>query len=381
MSTVPSRFQPLGCAALFFAVFLVAGLALAWGATVRPLRGIVLASDWERTPCVVLGSRVDVREDGDGDTYKAVVRYAWVRDGRRHESERYDFFDTHSSGRRGKEEIVSRFPAGSESHCWVNPRDPSEAVLSRSLKLGGFLHALFPLPFVAVGAGGLAWVLKARRDASREREAGDVSRTPAGPVVLVPEASPKARALAITGLAAAWNGLLGVALFLARRETASFGSGTWLVIGILALIGVLLLTAIPGRLRAAFRNPRPCLTLERPAEVGRPVRLDWRLEGNADLLRLVRIELEGRETAQDTDASDTETHTEVFLRETVTVATDPIGLAAGSARLLVPPGLVPSFKAENNEVAYRLLLVGEMPRKPHVEAVFPLPVGAPEVRA
>jgi hypothetical protein len=381
LSTVPSKLQPLGCAALFFAVFLVAGLALAWGTSLRPLLGILRASGWERTPCVVLGSRVDVREDSDGDTYKAVVRYAWVRDGRRFESERYDFFDNYSSGRRGKREVVSRFAAGSESHCWVNPRDPSEAVLSRTLELGGFILALFPLPFIAVGAGGLAWALKARRDARRDREREGMPGTPPGPVVLAPETNLRAKAFTITGLAATWNGLLGVALTLARREATSFGNGTWLIFGILGLIGLLLLISIPGQLRAAFRNPSPILTLERPVEVGRPVRLDWRLEGNARLLRLVRIELEGCETVQDTGGSETETFAEAFFHETVTVSTDPIGLAAGTARLLVPPGLVPSFKAENNEVAYRLRLYGEMPRKPHVEAVFPLAVSAPEVLA
>lgn len=66
------------------------------------------------------------------------VLYAYRIGGREYRSNRFDFmaFLTDSGG-RGKEEtrtIVSRYRPGSEATCYVDPTDPTEAVLSRQIE-------------------------------------------------------------------------------------------------------------------------------------------------------------------------------------------------------------------------------------------------------
>ena len=153
-----------GCLVFFFLMFSLLGVAGSYFALWKPLSGLLASRLWTETRCDVLSSRVE--EVGD-ESYGVDIRYTWIFDDSRHEGSRYDFMsDSASGGREGKQRIVDRYPPGARVACWVDPNDPNEAVLSRSLS-SRYLIGLLPLPFLAIGLGGLIWAFRPGRRASR----------------------------------------------------------------------------------------------------------------------------------------------------------------------------------------------------------------------
>ena len=134
-----------GCLRFFFLIFFVAGAWVLWAMTLGPLLKIVAARSWTPTPCRIVSSRVAAHSDSDGSTYRVDILYAYTFDGVERRSSRYDFSTGSSSGYATKAAVVSKYPAGIETTCYVNPRAPSEAVLRRE-------------PFKALGFGAIGLV-------------------------------------------------------------------------------------------------------------------------------------------------------------------------------------------------------------------------------
>jgi hypothetical protein len=115
---------------------------------------------------VIVTSEVRSSTDSDGTTYLADVLYRYRFNGREHHSNRLRALRVWSSGYRAKAETVARYPAGLETRCFVNPRDPREALLDRSFH-PSMLLGLVPLGFMAIGGFG---VLYFRREPNAARQ-------------------------------------------------------------------------------------------------------------------------------------------------------------------------------------------------------------------
>lgn len=143
---------------LLFSVFLLVGLVAGWFLLVQPVRRVWEAREWPAVRCTVVSSRVRSHDGRDSTTYSVHIVYRYTVNGRAYQSDRYDFMVGSSSGYEGKQAIVNRYPPGKEAICYVNPRDPSDAVLERRAT-PLMLLALFPFAFLGVGAAGLMWTL------------------------------------------------------------------------------------------------------------------------------------------------------------------------------------------------------------------------------
>lgn len=137
----------------FFSLFAaMGGLFLFFFA--RGASQVVAARGWEEVPCEVVSSEVREHSGDDSSTYSIEVTYRYRYDGRDFESSRYQFLSGSSSGREGKQRVVDRLPPGGPCVCWVDPENPSEAVLERGFT-SMYWFALIPLVFVLIGAGGV----------------------------------------------------------------------------------------------------------------------------------------------------------------------------------------------------------------------------------
>jgi len=140
--------------ALFFGLFLLVGLGLSvlFG---EPVLRTITARSWPEVPCTILYSAVRSHPDADGTpTYSVEAVYEYEIDGRPYKSSRYRFLGGSTSGHEDKDAAVAALPAGRRTVCFVNPKDPHNAVLDRSF--GGWVFLLLlPLAFLAVGLGGL----------------------------------------------------------------------------------------------------------------------------------------------------------------------------------------------------------------------------------
>jgi len=93
------------------------------------------AARWPVYPCSVLDSRHLVRrmEKDDPSHHELLVRFQYTVEGKAWEGDKYDF-SPGSFPPQQADAIVEAMPAGSPTHCHVDPANPARAVL----RPGGF---------------------------------------------------------------------------------------------------------------------------------------------------------------------------------------------------------------------------------------------------
>ncbi|MDP7107833.1 MAG: DUF3592 domain-containing protein, partial [Roseibacillus sp.] len=106
---------------------------------------------WEETECTIVESRIAQRKIGSDVEmeYNSAVLYGYSYEGKAYTSERYSLRGAPwSSSETRAEWRVARFAVGTAHSCYVDPEDPSSAVLR------------FPLIFVAGGTGMMIGALR-----------------------------------------------------------------------------------------------------------------------------------------------------------------------------------------------------------------------------
>ena len=366
-----ARWQGLGGRALvpFFGLFLVVGLVAFWAIGVRPTLGVIRARQWVETPCVVVASAVRAHHGDDSTTYSADILYEYRAGGRTLRANRLDFLGGSSGGVEAKREIVNRYRPGTRTVCYVNPDDPSDAVLSRNFR-PAFLVGLAPLAFVLAGGWGVVWSLR------RARARSAILAPREGQAVLRPRQGPLAKFAGVVFAALFWNGIVSVFLYQVWQGWHRGRPDVFLTLFMVpfVLVGLGLVAGVGYSLLAAL-NPRLTLRLDgRGVSPGEDVGVDWRFSGSAGRIRDLRIWLEGREEVEPGgDGSAKRVH--VFA--TVPAAVQPApGSAIGSGRstVRVPPEAVPSFDGGRHRIVWEIKVHGDIPHWPDVDEAYPLTV-------
>jgi hypothetical protein len=363
-----------GCLVAFFAVFALVGGGVFFALFVRPIASLLAARSWRPVSCVILRSAVAESSDSDGTTYKVDVLYAYSVDGRAYQSQRYGFDNWSSSGLEAKQEIVAGLPPGTQTTCWIDPADPSRAVLHRGFS-PRYLVGLVPLLFLAVGAGGIAFALRAGRTSESAPAAvlpassfgvpasGDEGGSPRD---LRPTATPVGKFIGITLVALFWNGIVSVFVVVDAKEWKA-GAPNGCMTAFLVPFVVIGLLLVYGAIRQflILFNPRVHLRLTpgSPA-AGTMAFVEWRLSGRGGGVRRLRIVLEGREEARYRRGTSTYTDRNVFARIPVADTAQSFEIPAANARLDIPADAVPSFKAEHNKIVWSLKVACEIPGWP-----------------
>jgi Protein of unknown function (DUF3592) len=360
-----------GCVVVFFALFGLIGLAASIPAFFLPIYHLVAARSWAPVSCDIHESRVREHSGGRSSTYSIEVRYTYLVDDRRYESTRYDFFTGSTSGSAAKQAIVDRIPPGARTTCWVDPADPTQAVLSRDWS-PTFLLGLLPFVFVLIGVGGLVFTLRAGSGAPARTAWLPTPQTPVEyewqPLTLKPRHTRVGQLVGILFMAAFWNGITGVFVW---QVVLSFrrGSPEWglaIFLSIFVLIGLGLLLAIPYQFLALW-NPRPHLTLTPGTlRLGKTAELEWKWTGLPGRIRQLSITLEGREEATYSSGKSTSTARSVFHTFPLVDTAEPLAIADGRVRIAIPEGTMHSFAASHNRVVWTLKVAGGIRAWPDV---------------
>lgn len=369
---------PPGCMIPFALIFMAVGGWLFWSMTLRPVLRTLEAQTWPEVPCTVTESHVEESSDSDGTTYKAVVTYNYLYEGRELTSSRYDFTNFYSSGYDGKAELVARYPAGSRAVAYVNPSNPSEAVLARSFSLR-YLLGLFGLVFFFPGLFLLVWMINSRRKPERlalvtdpaspfgvTNPQGDTD----GPVELNPQASPLGKLFAMIFMSAIWNGLTWAGIIFSFRDKGRPEGCLIAFLSIFALVGLLLIYTMLRQFLVLF-NPRPKLTLSPGSpRLGSTAYLQWRLAGGTGGVRRFRVTLEGREEASYRRGTSNYTDKESFALIPLVDATDSYQMANGSTSFTLPIDTMPSFRSEHHKILWTLKVQLEIANWPDSDEEF-----------
>jgi hypothetical protein len=383
-----------GCLVLFALVFIGAGSACVFFLTIRPAWKSLTSGDWRGVPCVVVSSEVETNDGEDGPTYSVKIVYDYRFAGRPYQSDRYGFTKIASSGYDRKKAIVDRYPPGSEHTCYVNPRNPSDAVLVRRLT-ADMLVGLFGVVFISAG-GAMVWfafrAIGGQRDGSGHlarlrgvpeasppwsRDRGVSSDAQVGPVTLKTGKSRWATLVTAGFFAMFWNGIVSVFVAIA---VAGFrrGDPEWLLTVFLTpfvLVGLALLVFVLHSLLSMF-NPRPTLTLDkRDIALGDSLSVSWRFSGQTGSLQRLAILLEGKEQAEYRRGTSTYTDKETFAQIRIVDTINPLEVPAGETTIMIPADSMHSFHSNHNQIVWSISVVGEIRFWPDVNDSFAIDVG------
>lgn len=376
---------------LFFGVFMFVGLLMFVILSVRPLSRILSARSWPTIQCTILSSEFRSYRGNHGNTYSVNILYSYTFNGRQYEANRYDFMGGSSSGYNGKRAIVSRFPPGSTTVCYVDPSDPTEAVMVRGFTPVMWI-GLLPLAFFMLGLFGLVSAISKNRTRAQPSTGADVqpwigtsaepqtgqfagSSAPAN-LALRPGSSPWTKFIGALVFSLFWNGIISVFVVHLFKGWRS-GYFEWFLALFLipfVLLGLVLILAI-GYFFLALFNPRPHLRVTPAApRLGESLKIEWDLKGRVDALQNLRVKVEGREEATYARGTRTATDRNVFARLDVAALTNPQEMRSGGGSVTIPAALMHSFTARHNKIIWSIRLEGEIPRWPDLNEEFALTV-------
>lgn len=150
----------LGCL-VFPVIYTAFALAMFVFLCVPQMLKAIESSSWPRVPCTIVSSRV-VPTGRRGSMFQTNILYTYTYNGQPYQGHRYAIIEVSSSSRTAKDQIVQHLPPGTSTDCFVNPSDPTQAVLVRGFGWSILLD-LIPLAFAAVGVVGIILTLALRR--------------------------------------------------------------------------------------------------------------------------------------------------------------------------------------------------------------------------
>ncbi len=378
-------------AVFFFGIFFVVGFAFFFFVFIRPVYKVINAKFWMEVPCRVLSSEVRSHSDSDGTTYREDILYSYEINGRKYQSNKYNFLGGASSGYKGKRKIIEKYPQGSTRLCYVNPKNSFEAVLNRGFTKRLFLLGGFSLVFVFIGLFGIIGTLKKPQDSftmNRGRMPPSFANndfsfnfSPSdGTLVLKPKTGPIGKFIGILTFAVLWNGFL---VFAASMELGRMPTGIedmvsflnkvpflWIfqIIGFLTFVGVLY------QFLALF-NPQPRITLSSDRiRLGESVDLHWILKGDANRIKDFSIVLEGKEETTYRRGTTTYTDRNTFYTVDVIRSQNTMQIISGHCSLHIPADKMHTFKSTNNKILWVIVVQGVIDKWPDVKEEFEIPV-------
>lgn len=358
----------------FFGIFGLAGFAVLLFFVVPMWQKYFEAQSWEEKTATVVWSQVRTHRGDDNDTYSADIFYKYKHSGRLYKSNSVGLMGGGSSGRSGKQDKVNDHPRGKQITCFVNPDNPHDSLLEREM---GWWAAftLFPLPFIAVGVGGLLFGLKKKKKAlsAAAKPRSTRSGTTTYRSKNRKEFSPRKKRIGwIFGallIAAFWNGATSI-LLLQVIETWQKNDPNWfltLFATPFVLVGIGMILHFFYRILACF-NAAPILTLF-PAEitVGESVQLKWKTLSGEHKLSHFAIYLVGEEEAKYRRGTNSVTDISIFYEQALIDTKDPRKVRRGEAEIVLPSDTMPSWKSTNNAIKWSLRVRGEISLWPDIK--------------
>lgn len=406
--------RKLGAAgeALFFAVFLLLGCAgLAALVTTLVIPEWRVNHEFLPHSCTVLQTRsASILREGS-TLYRPEIEIQYQIGDESYVVRTYDIQTVRGSGYSADEtatqQILGHFRPGQQLVCWYDPLSPGTAVLVRGSQWWVWLTFLVPTSFIIIGGGGLAWSAlswgksEERRAALVQRansldlfdpdgRAGnDYPNIPSGANITnspgtrlrfrLPVAVSPALALSTVLVACLlWNGIVGVAAVLAIRSHLD-GRPDWLLTACVipfALAGLALIGFFVRQLLMATGIGRTLVEIsDHPLHPGRNYGVFVSHTGRLQVNQLEML-LVCDEEATFRHGTNTRTETRRVYQQPVLLQSDlemhPGMPFEATCDVAIPADAMHSFKADHNEVNWKLIVKGAIAGWPDYERSFPL---------
>lgn len=368
-------------AILFFGAFALAGFGVLIGVVIPMWKNYYSAKDWVPTNATVIWSTVRSHKGDDGSTYSVDIFYKYSVNGHTYKSNGYGLMGGSSSGRANKEAVVKEHPKGKSITCYVNPANPHQTLLKREL---GWWAAftLFPLPFIAIGAGGLGFALfgKSKSTKSSNSALRNV-RAVQGKEPKIAHFKPTLKRwlwlLGSIAIAAFWNGIVSLFLFGELIPSWQRGDKDWFLTLFLTpfvLVGIGFILNIFYRFLACF-NPAPNLTLAPGAlTLTESATLKWNTLNGEHRVQDFTLYLVGEEKTTYRRGKNSHTETSVFYEEELFKSSDPRKIRRGELSIELPQELHPSWDGDHNSINWQLKVRGDISFWPDISDDYAIEV-------
>ena len=346
---------------LFGAIFAVIGLVMLKPLILTPLQKSRAAQSWQMVEAVVISSKVKSHTSDDSTTYSPYIAYRYVMNGEQYLGDQYSFIGGSSSGYESKADIVRQYPAGHTFTVYVNPDNPAESVINRTMSNAKLL-VLIPLIFFIVGVVIMVSALRAKKaklDASQAREH----------IVILKGTSRAGKAVGITLFTAIWNSVVFVLftsdapLFMAVIF-GLFGAGM-LLASIHAILGIF--------------NPRPEVEIT-PGDIhpGTSVAMRWRTTGRADRIGQLSVALQclritTETSGQGKNRSTRTVKTPLFTKELLQTESQH-EITQGTRQFEIPEEQPASEPGKESGIQWQLVFHGNIDRWPDLKQELPFTV-------
>lgn len=353
----------------------------------------------------LLATDLDERQTADGPSYAPRFRLQFALNGRDHRVwAQYEINDVHTLDRARSVALLDQFTAGQNYPCWYDPSDPGRVVLRRGYTWFAWLLLLVPVPFIAVGGGGLVFVVwnwgksAERRAVSAQRTGSEMlqpSESAAPPPTVpshadltdspgttmafrLPNADGGWGLFGLFALALGWNAMLALlgALSTDSLRPSNFDWLTAAIVLSFGIVGLGLCTLVVRRLlQAAGIGPTIVEISAHPLYPGGEYEIFVSQSGKLDV-RSFSVSLVCEEEATYRQGTDARTASrrvheeELCRRETFTIRH---GAALEiRAPLSIPARAMHSFRAEHNAICWKLIVRGRFSRRADFERSFPI---------
>jgi len=394
--------------ALFFAILLLLGCG-----GLAALVVFLVVPQWRvnhefvETTCRLEEKRLGQTDSEDGTLYRPELKIEYQVDGQPyHSSWTYDVRHAYSSGPEDQETVLKQFTLGKQYPCWYDPADPYVVVLLREQNWWIPLVLIIPVSFILIGGGGflysvLRWGKSAERCAAIAQRVqehdlfnsngrfqrrfpnvpddSDITNSPGTTLKFrLPIGTSPGWALFGTLLACLfWNGVVSVLVVLALRGYFD-GSPLFLTLFIVpfVLVGIALIVFfIRQLLLTTGIGPTLVEISDHPLHPGEQCRLFVSQSGRLRMNSLAVL-LVCQETATFRQGTDTRTEAREVYRQEV-FRRDGFEVRHGlpfeaQCELAVPAGAMHSFKADHNEVNWKLVVSGNVAGWPDYQRTFQL---------
>lgn len=354
----------LGCLTVFFSIFLIIGLSLGWKLFIDPIIKIIQSQTWVETACTIISSEVAEKDDSDETTYKVDIKYKYKFNDVAYESKQYNFINTYSSGRKSKVKVVKEYPPNKTTVCYVNPDNPTQAVIYRGLE-ADFIYIIVPMLFVLVGAGGIGFAINSLKQSTPILATNPASAKLAQSdqpintqyftkenIELKPAVLPYHKVLGIGFFCLFWNGI--VIIFVVNMSNNGSSLFEKIFFSPFVLIGLGFVYLLFTSVKTIFA-PQPKFFIDRPfVGLGNKLKLSWIMDSNPASFRAMTIQLEAYEESKYRKGTDTYTDKQTFYQKMLLKTSEPSEMAKSEVIIDIPKDSVPSFTAENNRIVWSI---------------------------
>jgi hypothetical protein len=169
LRVVGNQKMPRGAGCVLIAFSVVAfgfGLLLIQMALMDPLHHAERVRSWKQAPCIVKETRIIPHRSGGkkpSTSYEPYAEFEFTYEGKDYSSSQFWLSSRLLNSYAEAKTFLEPFPNGEPAQCWVNPENPSEAVLNREYVGFSVVGTLFGAALAVIGFGGLLgsiWLMR-----------------------------------------------------------------------------------------------------------------------------------------------------------------------------------------------------------------------------